>query len=80
MVAKMTFRDDVKAETRSNGVQCKTCRTLASLDPKEAAEVADVIADPDITAEAISRAMKRRGWGVSGNGIRQHRRNCIAKK
>lgn len=76
----MSFRDDVEAETRSNGVQCKTCRTLASLDPKEAAEVADVIADPDITAEAISRAMKRRGWEVGGNGIRQHRRNCIAKK
>lgn len=76
----MSFRDEVEAQTRSNGVMCKTCRTLASLDPKEAAEVADVIADPEISAEAISRAMKRRGWEIGGNGIRQHRRNCIAKK
>lgn len=76
----MTFRDEVEMETRVNGVVCKTCRILASLDPKERADVAEVIADPQMVAEAISRAMTRRGWEVGGSAIRKHRQRCLPKK
>jgi hypothetical protein len=73
----MSFLDDVTAETRTNGTSCKTCRILDTLPPKERAEVEPILADHNFTSEAIARAMRRRGWEVSGNGIRNHRRNCL---
>jgi hypothetical protein len=80
MVEQVTFRDEVTTETRTNGTICKTCSILASLDPKERAEVAEVLADPGMIAEAISRAMTRRGWKVGGSAIRKHRQNCLSPK
>jgi Tfp pilus assembly ATPase PilU len=80
MVAKMSFRDEVTIEIRTNGTICKTCRIIASLDPKERAEVVEVLADPNMISEAISRAMTRRGWKVGGSAIRKHRQTCLAQK
>lgn len=74
----MTFRDDVDNETRKNGTICKTCRILEKLPPKDRLEVAEVLGDPSCVAEAIARAMTRRGWEVSGSAIRSHRRNCLS--
>jgi hypothetical protein len=76
----MSFRDEVTTETKTNGTFCKTCRILASLDPKERAEVTEVLADPQMVAEAISRAMTRRGWKVGGSAIRKHRQTCLSSK
>lgn len=76
----MSFRDEVTIETRTNGTICKTCRIIASLDPKERAEVVEVLADPNMISEAISRAMTRRGWKVGGSAIRKHRQTCLAQK
>jgi len=76
----MSFVDDVVAESRRTGTQCKTCRIVANLDPKDRIEVETVLADPNFVAEAIARVMTRRGWEVGGNAIRTHRRNCLAKK
>ena len=79
-MAAMSFADDVKAETRSTGTVCKVCRIIGQIDPKERPEVEMVMADPNFVAEAIARAMARRGWEVSGNVIRNHRRKCISSK
>lgn len=80
MVAPMTFADEVREETRPSGYECRLCVLLRSLDDKTRKEVQDVLADPAWTGEAISRAMKRRGWEIRGEGIRKHRRNCIVSR
>jgi Tfp pilus assembly ATPase PilU len=80
MVATMSFRDEVTTEIKTNGTICKTCRIIASLDPKERAEVVEVLADPNMISEAISRAMTRRGWKVGGSAIRKHRQTCLSQK
>lgn len=76
----MSFADDVKQETRSTGVECRLCGLLRSLDEKTRKEVQEVLTDGSWNAEAISRAMKRRGWEIRGESIRKHRRNCIVSR
>lgn len=73
----MSFADEVREQTRPSGTQCRICVLLKSLDSKTRDEVSSVIADSEWNAEAISRAMKRRGWDVRGDTVRKHRRNCV---
>ena len=77
MVAEMTFADEVRSETRSSGVRCRLCVFLEGLDSKTRSEVTDVLADSAWNAEAISRAMMRRGWEFRGEAIRKHRQRCL---
>jgi hypothetical protein len=49
------------------------------MDTKTRGEVNEVLADQSWNAEAISRAMKRRGWEIRGDSIRKHRRNCLVR-
>lgn len=76
----MSFADDVRQETRATGVECRLCFLLRQLDDKTRKEVQDVIGDNSWNAEAISRAMKRRGWEIRGETIRKHRRNCLVSR
>jgi hypothetical protein len=76
----MSFLDDVTEETRPSGVTCRLCVLLKQLDEKTRKEVQEVLTDHSWNAEAISRAMKRRGWEIRGEGIRKHRRNCIVSR
>lgn len=80
MVAKVSFADDVRDETRTSGTPCRLCVLIESLDAKTKAEVIEVLDDSAWNAEAISRAMRRRGWEIRGEGIRKHRRNCIISR
>jgi hypothetical protein len=79
MVAQMTFADDVREETRTSGIECRLCVLLKNMDTKTRGEVNEVLADQSWNAEAISRAMKRRGWEIRGDSIRKHRRNCLVR-
>ena len=79
MVAQMSFADDVREETRSSGIECRLCVLLKNMDTKTRGEVDAVIDDPSQNAEAISRAMTRRGWEIRGDTIRKHRRNCLLR-
>ena len=79
MVAEMSFADDVRAETRTSGIECRLCVLLKNMDTKTRGEVQGVLEDQAWNAEAISRAMKRRGWEISGDTIRKHRRNCLVR-
>ena len=79
MVAEMTFADDVRAETRTSGIECRLCVLLKNMDTKTRGEVNDVLADQSWNAEAIARAMKRRGWEIRGDSSRKHRRNCLVR-
>lgn len=75
----MTFADDVRAETRTSGIECRLCFLLKNMDTKTRGEVTEVLADQSWNAEAISRAMQRRGWEIRGDSIRKHRRNCLVR-
>jgi hypothetical protein len=75
----MTFADDVREETRTSGIECRLCVLLKKMDTKTCGEVEAVLADQSWNAEAISRAMKRRGWEIRGDSIRKHRRNCLVR-
>ena len=79
MVAQMSFADDVREETRSSGIECRLCVLLKNMDTKTRGEVDAVIVDSSQNAEAISRAMTRRGWEIRGDTIRKHRRNCLLR-
>lgn len=79
MVAQMSFADDVRQETRSSGIECRVCFLLKNMDTKTRGEVDAVIVDQSWNAEAISRAMTRRGWEIRGDSIRKHRRNCLVR-
>lgn len=80
MVAQMSFADDVTKETRPSGVPCRLCVLLQQLDDKTRKEVQEVLKDISWNAEAISRAMKRRGWEIRGETVRKHRRNCLISR
>lgn len=75
----MSFADDVREETRASGIECRLCVLLKNMDTKTRGEVDAVLADQSWNAEAISRAMKRRGWEIRGDSIRKHRRNCLIR-
>ena len=77
MVAEMTFADDVRAETRTSGIECRLCVLLKNMDTKTRGEIEEVLADPSWNAEAIARAMNRRGWEIRGDSIRKHRRSNL---
>lgn len=76
----MTFADDVREETRASGVQCRLCVLLEQLDDKTRKEVQEVLTDVSWNAEAISRAMNRRGWEIRADTVRKHRRNCLVSR
>ena len=79
MVAEMSFADDVRQETRSSGIECRVCVLVKQQDTKTRGEIEEVLADPSCNAEAIARAMNRRGWEIRGDSIRKHRRNCLLR-
>lgn len=76
----MSFADEVREATRPSGFECRLCVLIRSLDDKTRKEVQDVIADVTWNGEAISRAMKRRGWEIRGETVRKHRRNCLVSR
>ena len=80
MVAQMTFADEVKQETRASGVPCRLCVLVEQFDEKTRKEVQEVLTDISWNAEAISRAMKRRGWEIRADTVRKHRRNCLISR
>ena len=75
----MSFADDVREETRTSGIECRLCVLIKNMDTKIRGEVNEVLADQSWNAEAISRAMQRRGWEIRGDSIRKHRRNCLVR-
>lgn len=73
----MSFADEVKAENKGTGQRCRTCVLLEQINPKDAAEIAAVLADRNIPTEPIVRAMNNRGLNIGGSAVRKHRLRCV---
>lgn len=79
----MSLLDDIKAEDRKTGLPCGIKVVLDALDKDAKADAKDLraaLADPDIPATNIARALTKRGVASFRNGdvITRHRRGDCA--
>ncbi len=61
------------------GPPCSIGATLAALDPTDASDLADALADEAIAATVIARVMTARGYKLGNQAVGRHRRgdcNC----
>jgi len=69
------LKDEVMAqEPARRACTCATGRTIAGMSEQDAADMREVLADPGITAAAISRALAARGTHIAGPNLARHRK------
>lgn len=69
---------EIRAAIRHPGGHCSVGVVLAQMDPETAAEFRAAIDMPELSGEAISSVLRRRGYRVAGQTINRHRRGgCI---
>jgi hypothetical protein len=66
--------DELKSDRPSSGKVCSVCAFISSRDKAEQAEWSAAFADLTISANAIYRAMKARGFRFSDSVVGKHRR------
>lgn len=64
----MSLRDEVVAETPAKWTRNVVDRILG---PDDAAELAEMLADPLVVVNSIHRALKNRGIGVSESAVQK---------
>lgn len=71
--------DDIKAETRRAGGKCPIPAMAKSGHSKKlVADALAAVADPTLSARAVSAALAKHGIEVGQNGIQRHRRGECA--
>lgn len=68
----MSLHDELTADTLA---PCKVCAFLSTLTPREASEWDGELARPvkEVGNTAVTRALARRGVGVTETSVRRHR-------
>lgn len=72
----MTLADEIKAEIKTPGVRCLTCRIIEQLGD-DGPELADILAGDEYGNDAIARALTKRGHRISAGALRNHRARCV---
>lgn len=74
-----SLADEARALGRGPGGQCGVRKLLATLGQPEQAEVREAIANRDLSAAKVSKAIRNRGWyPVSDQSITRHRQGVCA--
>jgi hypothetical protein len=76
----MSLLDEAKALVVPRGPQCRVCRLLTAANPTGRAEIEEALADRQLEAEAIARALQARGHTIQGASVARHRRGgCVPR-
>jgi hypothetical protein len=71
----MGLLDDIRdQQAHSHATKCSVFLAQQAMDKGDSADLAAAMADPGITAAAISRALKARTVNVGQQAIARHRR------
>lgn len=69
-----SLADEARALRRHPGGTCGVRRLLATLDPTEQADLLDAIAQREVSANTLSKAIRARDWfPISDQTITRHR-------
>ena len=61
------------------GPRCRLCTLLKTLTKEEQKFIAERLADPNISGEAISRVLQKNGHKITGGVVQRHRRGlCVS--
>lgn len=70
-----SFAEEVRAESlQGPGPRCGIAKAVAEMDEDTAAELVAALEDRDVKSVAISRVLRRRGYGVGDQAVARHRR------
>ncbi len=73
----MSLRDEIPGAVRRPGTTCRVA-TLIATAGKDSGEIAELVADPTISARALIRVLQRHGYDINDNSLTRHRRgDCV---
>ncbi len=70
---RQSILEELRAIPRKSA--CTVCHWLDSREPAERAEWAEAFSDDSIPVTRIWEAMKARGYGLTDNPVRNHKRH-----
>lgn len=68
----MSLRDEVVQAFRTQGPKCRVPDVFAALPKGDAADLADLLADPTVPTTAVQRALAKRGHNIPIGSWRSH--------
>ena len=70
----MGLVDEARGQLGRPGTQCLVAVFRATLSPADLSDFDEAVLEPDVTAMALSRALKARGTTLPYHSINRHRR------
>lgn len=78
----MSLFDEIVGENVRPGPVCGIARIRGQLGPTEQGELDRALADPNLTATAIARVLRKRHFIIGDDSVRRHRKPdcaCVAR-
>lgn len=75
----MRLSDQIREAGKPRARGCVICLVTDTLDTEDQKDLVECLADESISAAAIARVLKERGYPVhpEGKQVRRHRRECV---
>ena len=70
----MSIKDEARANMRMGGQKCLVSVVKAEMTKAEQAELDEALDDVVVTAAAIARVLRNRGYKISEASLQRHRR------
>lgn len=70
----MSLMAEIQSNVKRGGTVCQMSAVEEALDKRDLAELHAALKDKTVTAAAIFRALKGRGFTVNEEGVAKHRR------